>query len=93
MTRETFLVQVLNWQNATWQGTINWIERQETQPFRSLLEMIKLMDSALEDEGERREWPGERAEKGEYGRRAKTGSKREREKKARRTKLSDEGGN
>jgi hypothetical protein len=48
--RETFVVQVLNQQNATWQGTVNWMEEKETQPFRSLLELIRLMDSALESE-------------------------------------------
>jgi hypothetical protein len=46
----TFVVQILNQQNATWQGTVNWMEEKETQPFRSLLELIRLMDSALESE-------------------------------------------
>lgn len=45
--RETFVIQILNQQNATWQGLITWTEKQQTQPFRSALEMIKLMDSAL----------------------------------------------
>ncbi|MDR3294958.1 MAG: hypothetical protein LBT26_03870 [Clostridiales Family XIII bacterium] len=44
------MVQILNQQNATWQGTVNWMEEKETQPFRSLLELIRLMDSALESE-------------------------------------------
>lgn len=48
--RETFVVQVLSEQNATWQGLITWTERRETQPFRSALELIKLIDSALEQE-------------------------------------------
>ena len=48
--RETFVIQVLNQQNATWQGLITWTEGRQTQPFRSTLELIKLMDSALTEE-------------------------------------------
>lgn len=43
----TFTIQVQYRQNATWQGTIAWIEGKKVQRFRSTLEMIKLMDSAL----------------------------------------------
>ncbi len=46
--RGSFLVQVQNDQNATWQGTLRWIEKNENMPFRSTLELIKLIDSALE---------------------------------------------
>lgn len=49
--RETFVVQILNRQNATWQGVITWTEGRQTQSFRSALEMIKLIDSALAEEG------------------------------------------
>ena len=45
----TFIVQVLNVQNDTWQGTVTWTEKKETMPFRSALELLQLMDSALED--------------------------------------------
>jgi hypothetical protein len=45
----TFIVQVLNNKNATWQGTVNWIDERRTQPFRSTLELLKLIDSALEE--------------------------------------------
>jgi hypothetical protein len=48
--RKTFVVQILNRQNATWQGLITWTEGQQTQSFRSALELIKLIDSALEEE-------------------------------------------
>ncbi len=47
--RATFLVQVQFRQNATWQGTITWTEQKKTNHFRSTLEMVKLMDSALND--------------------------------------------
>jgi hypothetical protein len=44
----TFIVQVLYRQNATWQGTIQWIEGRQTRQYRSVNELLKLMDEALE---------------------------------------------
>ncbi len=46
----TFIVQILNVQNDSWQGTVTWTEKKETMPFRSALELLRLIDSALEDE-------------------------------------------
>ena len=46
---ETFVIKVMNTQNATWQGTVTWTDGKRTEPFRSALELIKLMDSALEE--------------------------------------------
>ena len=49
--RETFVVRILNTQNATWQGTVSWSEQKATRHFRSMLELISLMNDALiEDE-------------------------------------------
>lgn len=45
--RETFVIRVVNTQKATWQGTITWMDGKKTESFRSALEMIRLMDSAL----------------------------------------------
>lgn len=44
--KATFLVHIRFRQNATWQGSITWVEREKTQNFRSALEMLKLMDEA-----------------------------------------------
>lgn len=43
----TFNIQVQYLQNATWQGNILWIDGKKSSYFRSALEMLKLMDSAL----------------------------------------------
>ena len=43
----TFVVQVLYRQNATWQGTVRWLDTNKTQPFRSVLELLSLMQEAL----------------------------------------------
>lgn len=44
--KTTFIVNVQYRQNATWQGTITWVEQNVTQHFRSAFEMLKLMDQA-----------------------------------------------
>ncbi len=43
----TFLVKVRYRQNSTWQGEVVWAEKNQKQYFRSALELLKLMDSAL----------------------------------------------
>lgn len=47
--KATFVVSVMYCQNATWQGTVKWVEGGREENFRSLLELIKLMDSTLEE--------------------------------------------
>lgn len=44
----TFAIRVLFRQNASWQGSITWMEGKQEQSFRSALELIFLMNSALE---------------------------------------------
>ena len=48
-SKETFVIQVISDQNATWQGTVQWVEKKKTIPYRSMLELIKLIDSAVGD--------------------------------------------
>jgi hypothetical protein len=48
----TFEILVRYRQNATWQGHILWAEKNKKQNFRSVLEMLKLMDEALMDSEE-----------------------------------------
>lgn len=45
----TFLVHVIYRQHATWQGKVTWVEKNKTQHFRSALELLKLIDSALNE--------------------------------------------
>lgn len=40
----TFIVRIRYRQNATWQGHVTWVEENKTVPFRSALELIKLID-------------------------------------------------
>ena len=45
--RCTFEIKIQNSQHATWQGYIHWIDVDRKQYFRSVLEMLTLMDEAL----------------------------------------------
>ena len=42
-----FEIVVQGVRNGTWQGQIHWIDPGRTQYFRSVLEMLNLMDEAL----------------------------------------------
>lgn len=44
--KATFIVSVMFRRNATFQGSITWVEKEKTQSFRSAFEMLKLMDEA-----------------------------------------------
>lgn len=44
----TFIVRVQHRQNSTWQGTVTWTDRNKTEYFRSIYELIKLVGSALD---------------------------------------------
>ena len=43
----SFAVRVLFRQNASWQGSVSWLEGSREESFRSALELAFLMDSAL----------------------------------------------
>ena len=45
--KATFELQVLFRQHSSWQGVVIWRERKMEQSFRSVLELVMLMDSAL----------------------------------------------
>ena len=51
----TFEITVKFRQNATWQGQILWVDKNLKQNFRSVLEMLKLMDEAMTDCEEQQE--------------------------------------
>ena len=44
----TFIVRVQHRQNSSWQGRITWMEADKTIQFRSVWEMIKLIESAVD---------------------------------------------
>ena len=46
--RGTFIVEVCCRENASWQGKVTWADKGRSQHFRSALELLKMMDQALE---------------------------------------------
>ena len=49
----TFALRVLFRQNASWQGSVTWLEENREESFRSALELIWLIDSALRESAEK----------------------------------------
>ncbi len=43
----TFAIRILFRQNSSWQGSVTWLEGRQEESFRSVLELILLMDNAL----------------------------------------------
>ena len=43
----TFAIRILFRQNASWQGSIRWADGAQEESFRSVLELVLLMDNAL----------------------------------------------
>lgn len=46
----TFSVRVIFRQNASWQGSVTWLEEKTEENFRSVLELVLLMHSATSPE-------------------------------------------
>ncbi len=61
----TFIIRVQHRQNSSWQGHVTWMEQNRTIHFRSVWEMIKLIESAVdtvsgpEDAGTELTWDDE----------------------------------
>ena len=47
--KATFVVKILFRQHTSWQGSVTWLEEGAEQPFRSVLELLLLIDSALNE--------------------------------------------
>lgn len=50
MKPQRFVLEVLNNEYGTWQGTLLRTDTQQKIPFRSLLELIRLIDSVVAQE-------------------------------------------
>lgn len=50
--KATFEVQVIFRQHTSWQGVVVWLEQQMEQSYRSVLELVLLMDNALRSRDE-----------------------------------------
>lgn len=61
--KAAFYVQIVYCQNSEWQGTITWIEGQKEVQFRSSLELLKLLNDALDYSNERKYRNGRKNER------------------------------
>lgn len=50
--QSTFIVEIKDTQSQSWQGSVTWVESKKKCPFRSALELIKLIDSVVGNEDE-----------------------------------------
>ena len=46
----SFVVNILDRQHSSWQGTITWLSDNSTKSFRSTMEMLFLIDGAMKEE-------------------------------------------
>lgn len=47
-TDATFVIRVQHRQHSSWQGELTWVDKQKKEYFRSALELVRLIDGALE---------------------------------------------
>ena len=47
-TVATFSLMIQFRQNATWQGEVTWVEQKRSTSFRSVLELLRMMDDVLQ---------------------------------------------
>ena len=55
--QDTFIVRVQHRQNNTWQGRITWADRNKTLTFRSIWEMVHLMENAIYEDAQPEDIP------------------------------------
>ena len=50
--KQTFIIEVVDTQDSTWQGKVNWVNGKKEQAFRSVMELLRLVDSVVGEENE-----------------------------------------
>ena len=50
--KQTFIIEVVDTKDSTWQGKVNWVNGKKEQAFRSVMELLRLVDSVVGDEKE-----------------------------------------
>ncbi|MBQ3599759.1 MAG: hypothetical protein II992_00970 [Lachnospiraceae bacterium] len=43
----TYIVKIMQTQNKSWQGSVTWVDKNETQYFRSALELIHMINDTV----------------------------------------------
>ena len=50
--KQTYIVEIQDTQYDSWQGSIEWVQGQKKQAFRSTMELLRLIDSVTRDKDE-----------------------------------------
>ena len=52
MKKQIFIVEINDARNQRWQGKVEWVQGKQKQNFRSVLELLQLIGSAVGEEEE-----------------------------------------
>lgn len=50
--KQTFIIEICDIQNESCQGQIEWVQGQKKKPFRSIMELLRLVDSVVHEAGD-----------------------------------------
>lgn len=50
--KQTFILEISDTQNQSWQGKLEWVQGRKKESFRSVLELLRLLDSVVGQEGQ-----------------------------------------
>ncbi len=50
MKKQMFILEINDTQDHSWQGQLKWIQGDNKQSFRSVVELLRLIDSAINEE-------------------------------------------
>lgn len=53
MKKDTFILEIYDTQNQSWQGKVEWIQGQKKESFRSVMKLLRLIDSVVGEEEKR----------------------------------------
>ena len=45
--KQTFIIEINDTQNGSWQEKIEWVQGKKGQSFRSVMELLRLVDSVV----------------------------------------------
>ena len=49
MKKQTFIVEINETNNQTWQGEVEWVQGKKKLAFRSVMELLRMVDSVVHD--------------------------------------------
>lgn len=50
MKKQTFILEINDTKNQSWQGQVEWVQGQKKEAFRSVMELLHLVDSVVNEE-------------------------------------------